>query len=97
MLQAGQYGMAQTRRQAIILLAAPGKKLPLFPETLHVFVPRAYQLSVVVEEKKFVSNITGLSSGPFRTFTVRDTTSDLLEIRNGASAPKISYNGEPQS
>ncbi|XP_055457303.1 DNA (cytosine-5)-methyltransferase 1 [Psammomys obesus] len=96
-LQAGQYGVAQTRRRAIILAAAPGEKLPLFPEPLHVFAPRACQLSVVVDDKKFVSNITRLSSGPFRTITVRDTMSDLPEIQNGASAPEISYNGEPQS
>ncbi|EAW84079.1 DNA (cytosine-5-)-methyltransferase 1, isoform CRA_a [Homo sapiens] len=96
-LQAGQYGVAQTRRRAIILAAAPGEKLPLFPEPLHVFAPRACQLSVVVDDKKFVSNITRLSSGPFRTITVRDTMSDLPEVRNGASALEISYNGEPQS
>nr|KAF6297485.1 DNA methyltransferase 1 [Pipistrellus kuhlii] len=96
-LQAGQYGVAQTRRRAIILAAAPGEKLPLFPEPLHVFAPRACQLSVVVDDKKFVSNVTRLSSCPFRTITVRDTMSDLPEIRNGASALEISYNGEPQS
>ncbi|XP_003460912.3 DNA (cytosine-5)-methyltransferase 1 isoform X2 [Cavia porcellus] len=96
-LQAGQYGVAQTRRRAIILAAAPGEKLPLFPEPLHVFAPRACQLSVVVDDKKFVSNITRLGSAPFRTITVRDTMSDLPEIRNGASAPEIAYNGEPQS
>lgn len=50
--------MAQTRRRAIILAAAPGEPLPLFPEPLHVFAPRACQLSVVVDDKKFVSNIT---------------------------------------
>lgn len=33
----------------------------------------------------------------YRTITVRDTMSDLPEIRNGASALEISYNGEPQS
>nr|XP_044998523.1 DNA (cytosine-5)-methyltransferase 1 isoform X2 [Jaculus jaculus] len=96
-LQAGQYGVAQTRRRAIILAAAPGEKLPLFPEPLHVFAPRACQLSVVVDDRKFVTNITRLSSGPFRTITVRDTMSDLPEISNGASLPEISYNGEPQS
>ncbi|XP_045146253.1 DNA (cytosine-5)-methyltransferase 1 isoform X3 [Echinops telfairi] len=96
-LQAGQYGVAQTRRRAIILAAAPGEKLPLFPEPLHVFAPRACQLSVVVDNRKYVSNITRLSSGPYRTITVRDTMSDLPEIRNGASALEIAYNGEPQS
>lgn len=38
-----------------------------------------------------------LSSGPFRTITVRDTMSDLPEVRNGASSLEILYNGEPQS
>ncbi|KAK2098345.1 DNA (cytosine-5)-methyltransferase 1 [Saguinus oedipus] len=96
-LQAGQYYVAQTRRRAILLASAPREKLPLFLEPLHVFAPRACQLSLVVHDKKFVSNITRLSSGPFRTITVRDTMSDRPEVRNGASALEISYNGEPQS
>lgn len=37
------------------------------------------------------------NGGIYRTITVRDTMSDLPEIRNGASALEISYNGEPQS
>uniref|UniRef100_A0A3P8WZJ4 DNA (cytosine-5)-methyltransferase n=1 Tax=Cynoglossus semilaevis TaxID=244447 RepID=A0A3P8WZJ4_CYNSE len=96
-LQAGQYGVAQTRRRAIILAAAPGEKLPRFPEPLHVFAPRACSLSVVVDEKKYVSNATRGNGGIYRTITVRDTMSDLPEIRNGASSLEISYNGEPQS
>lgn len=56
--QAGQYGVAQTRRRAIILAAAPGEKLPRYPEPLHVFAPRACSLSVVVDDKKYVSNVT---------------------------------------
>lgn len=51
-LQAGNYGVPQTRRRAIILAAAPGHKLPLYPEPLHVFSSRACQRSVVVDEKK---------------------------------------------
>ena len=34
-LQAGQYGVAQTRRRVIILAAAPAEKLPLYPEPSH--------------------------------------------------------------
>lgn len=56
--QAGQYGVAQTRRRAIILAAAPGEKLPRYPEPLHVFAPRACSLTVAVDEKKYVSNVT---------------------------------------
>ena len=56
--QAGQYGVAQTRRRAIILAAAPGEKLPLYPEPLHVFAPRACSLNVVVDDRKYFSNVT---------------------------------------
>lgn len=45
----------------------------------------------------FLLMFSRMYSGPFRTITVRDTMSDLPEIRNGASALEISYNGEPQS
>ena len=43
---------------------------------------------------QFQSNITRLSSAPYRTITVRDAMSDLPEIRNGASNDEISYNGD---
>ncbi|KAH0510134.1 Exocyst complex component 4 [Microtus ochrogaster] len=93
----GQYDVEQTQRWAITLAAVPGEKLPPFPEPLYVFAPRACQLSVVVDDKKFVSDIARLSSGPFRTITARDTMSVLPEIQKGALALEISYNGEPQS
>uniref|UniRef100_A0A2K5SBK4 DNA (cytosine-5)-methyltransferase 1 n=1 Tax=Cebus imitator TaxID=2715852 RepID=A0A2K5SBK4_CEBIM len=95
--QARRCGVAQTRRRTIILAAAPGEKLPLFPEPLHVFAPQACPLSVVVGDKEIVSNITRLSSGPFRTVTTRDTTSDPPGVRDGASALESSCNGEPPS
>ncbi|XP_078007936.1 DNA (cytosine-5)-methyltransferase 1-like [Phascolarctos cinereus] len=95
-LQAGQYGIAQTRRRAFILAAAPGEKLPKFPEPLHVFTPRACQLAVVVDGKRFASNIKRLNSAPFRTITVFDTMSDLPSIKNGASEEEIPYKGEPK-
>ncbi|CAI9739711.1 DNA (cytosine-5)-methyltransferase 1-like [Octopus vulgaris] len=96
-LQAGNYGVAQTRRRAIILAAAPGEKLPFYPDPLHVFAPRGMQLSVVVDDKKYNSTITRNGSAPFRTITVRDTMSDLPEIRNGDKEEEIQYNGEPYS
>ncbi|XP_014661569.1 PREDICTED: DNA (cytosine-5)-methyltransferase 1-like [Priapulus caudatus] len=96
-LQAGQYGVPQTRRRAIILAAAPGEKLPFYPEPLHVFSPRACQLSVMVDDKKFSSNITWTQSAVYRTITVRDSMSDLPPIKNGAKNDEIAYNGESQS
>lgn len=36
-LQAGHFGVAQTRRRLILLAAAPGQELPQYPEPQHVF------------------------------------------------------------
>lgn len=38
--------------RAIILAAAPGEKLPYYPEPTHCFSPRGVQLTVVVDDKK---------------------------------------------
>lgn len=51
-LQAGQYGVPQTRRRAIILAAAPGETLPWYPEPTHCFSPRGVQLTVMIGDRK---------------------------------------------
>ena len=38
--------------RAIVLAAAPGEKLPNFPEPTHCFSPRAVQLTVVIDDDK---------------------------------------------
>lgn len=38
--------------RAIIMAAAPGEKLPFYPEPMHVFAPKALQLSVVINDIK---------------------------------------------
>lgn len=52
-VQAGHYGVPQTRRRLIIIAAAPGCVLPRYPEPQHVFSKRGCQLSVVVNDYKF--------------------------------------------
>ncbi|XP_006821782.2 DNA (cytosine-5)-methyltransferase 1 [Saccoglossus kowalevskii] len=96
-VQAGLYGVAQTRRRAIILAAAPGEKLPFYPEPAHVFSPRACPLSVTIDEKKYESNMARVWSAPYRTITVRDALSDLPEIRNGYNKLEMSYDREAQN
>ncbi|KAB7504337.1 DNA (cytosine-5)-methyltransferase PliMCI [Armadillidium nasatum] len=99
-LQAGNYGVPQTRRRAIILAAAPGEVLPFFPEPITTFSPRASQLSIAVDDNKkfkYSSNCRWTSSAPLRTVTVRDALFDLPEIGNGARKDQINYGTEPES
>jgi len=77
--------------RAILLAAAPGEKLPYYPEPLHVFSPRAMQLSVVIDDRKYNSNIKRISGAPFRTITVRDCMSDLPVIKNGHKKEQMEY------
>ncbi|XP_043275334.1 DNA (cytosine-5)-methyltransferase PliMCI-like isoform X4 [Venturia canescens] len=96
-LQAGNYGIPQTRRRMIIFAAAPGEKLPMYPEPTHVFSKRACQLSVLVDDKKYQSNCEWHESAPYRTINVRDAMSDLPSVRNGCSIDEMSYGGEAVS
>ena len=75
--QAGNFGVSQTRRRAFILAAAPGEKLPLFPEPTHVFSRRGCQLTVVVDDQKFISNSRWFYSAPYRT-VIRPSAFHLL-------------------
>ncbi|XP_044758419.1 DNA (cytosine-5)-methyltransferase 1-like isoform X2 [Coccinella septempunctata] len=94
-LQAGHYGVPQTRRRLIIMAAAPGYVLPKYPEPTHVFNKRGCHLSFVVDDNKFDNGIRWIESAPYRTITVRDSLSDLPEIRNGFSQLEIQYDSEP--
>ncbi|XP_076633551.1 DNA methyltransferase 1a [Colletes latitarsis] len=96
-LQAGNYGIPQTRRRMILLAAAPGQLLPKYPEPTHVFSKRVCQLSVLVDNRKYNSNCTWTESAPFRTINVKDAMSDLPEIKNGWSKDEMPYNSEPMS
>lgn len=96
-LQAGHYGVPQTRRRLIVLAAAPGRALPLYPEPTHVFSRRACSLAVSVDGKRFASNVRWEDSAPRRTCSVRDAMSDLPQIPNGASRVEIEYGSMPES
>lgn len=46
---------------------------------------------------QYVSNCQWTDSAPLRTITVRDSLSDLPEIRNGHRKEEMSYGTEPES
>ncbi|XP_033220801.1 DNA (cytosine-5)-methyltransferase PliMCI-like [Belonocnema kinseyi] len=96
-LQAGNYGVPQTRRRMIILAAAPGEILPNFPEPSHVFSKRACQLSSLIASKKYFTNCEWTESAPYRMISVRDAMSDVPVIKNGSSLEEMDYDGEPVS
>ncbi|XP_048478482.1 DNA (cytosine-5)-methyltransferase PliMCI [Plutella xylostella] len=95
-LQAGNYGVPQTRRRLIILASAPGYKLPLYPEPTHVFSRRACSLTAAIDGKRFVTNIQW-NEAPRRTCTIRDAMSDLPPISNGANQLEREYGSMPET
>ena len=66
-LQAGHYGVAQTRRRCILLASAPGFSLPLHPEPMHTFAETP--LAVNINGKRYNRNskwVSKTSSAPYR-------------------------------
>ncbi|UYV62934.1 DNMT1 [Cordylochernes scorpioides] len=96
-LQAGNFGVPQTRRRAFIIAAAPGYPLPHFPQPTHTFSPRYASSFLIGGRKQYGFCNEKITSAPFRNITVRDAISDLPEIRNGARIEEMSYTGEPRS
>jgi len=47
-MEAGNYGVPQSRHRVIILAAAPGEVLPLYPEPTHVFTSKSNSIRVNV-------------------------------------------------
>ena len=58
--------------------------------------PKSAEFTVTISIQ-YMSNITRMASAPLRTITVSDAMSDLPDIKNGASALEIEYNGEARS
>ncbi|KAL6638047.1 hypothetical protein ACP70R_025619 [Stipagrostis hirtigluma subsp. patula] len=95
-LEAGAYGVAQSRKRAFIWAAAPGETLPEWPEPMHVFA--SPELKITLPDGKYYAAVKSTAAGaPFRSITVRDTVGDLPPVENGASKPTIQYGGKPVS
>ena len=94
-LQGGSFGIPQTRHRIFVIAAAPGEKLPLYPEPTHVF--RGANASCRIDGKLFRSNIRW-TSAPFRTTTTRDAMFDLPRMDNSDPQKEVQkYGREPMS
>ncbi|KAJ8765298.1 hypothetical protein K2173_011995 [Erythroxylum novogranatense] len=95
-LEAGTFGVSQSRKRAFIWAASPGEVLPEWPEPMHVFaVP---ELKITLSEGSQYAAVQSTAGGaPFRAITVRDTIGDLPAVGNGASKMNLEYNDDPTS
>ncbi|KAK1571092.1 hypothetical protein Q3G72_011829 [Acer saccharum] len=83
-LEAGTYGVSQSRKRAFIWAASPEEQLPEWPEPMHVFA--SPELKVKLSEDTHYAALRSTANGaPFRSITVRDTIGDLPAVGNGAS------------
>lgn len=95
-LEAGTFGVSQSRKRAFIWAAAPGEVLPEWPEPMHVFASPELKISLPGDSYYAAARSTA-GGAPFRSITVRDTIGDLPPVQNGASKLTIDYGNEPVS
>ena len=87
-MEAGAFGVSQSRKRAFIWAASPEETLPEWPEPMHVFA--GPELKVNLDGKTQYAAVQSTATGaPFRAITVRDTIGDLPAVGNGASATNI--------
>lgn len=81
-LQAGNYGLPQTRRRLFIIAAAPGYVLPVFPKPTNVFYGSLKNVECEVGGANYSCKFSKVISGsaPFRNVTIQDAIRDLSPI-----------------
>ncbi|KAG6384838.1 hypothetical protein SASPL_153657 [Salvia splendens] len=95
-LEAGAFGVPQSRKRAFIWAAAPEELLPEWPEPIHVFA--APELRISMSKNLQYSAVRSTAKGAaFRPLTVRDTIGDLPPVVNGASNTSLEYQSDPIS
>ncbi|WJX71695.1 DNA (cytosine-5)-methyltransferase 1 [Trifolium repens] len=95
-LEAGAFGVSQSRKRAFIWAASPEDVLPEWPEPMHVF--SAPELKIKLSENVHYAAIRSTANGaPLRAITVRDTIGELPAVGNGASRTNMEYQSDPVS
>lgn len=82
-LNAGNFGVSQSRKRTFIWAAAPGEKLPEWPSVRHVFKSPQLTINLPGGVQYTAVPQTARGGAPLRTVTVRDAIGDLPEIGNG--------------
>ncbi|XP_042490225.1 DNA (cytosine-5)-methyltransferase 1A-like [Macadamia integrifolia] len=95
-LEAGAYGVAQSRKRAFIWAASPEETLPEWPEPMHVFAGPDLKISLSGNVQYAAVQSTA-NGAPFRAITVKDSIGDLPPVVNGASRVMMDYESDPVS
>ncbi|CAG9466599.1 unnamed protein product [Pedinophyceae sp. YPF-701] len=98
-LNAGNFGVAQSRKRTFIWASMPQERLPDWPAPKHAF--RSPQLKITLgPDGESYCAIPDVQGAPYRAVTVRDTIGDLPPVGNGHSDPEdagMDYGGPPVS
>jgi len=99
-LNAGNFGVSQSRKRAFIWAAAPGEHLPDWPVPQHVF--KSAQLRINFPDGRSFCAVNTERGCPLRAVTVRDTIGDLPFLVNGQTDedfmnPGMDYGEAPVS
>ncbi|KAK9098487.1 hypothetical protein Syun_025532 [Stephania yunnanensis] len=95
-LEAGAYGVSQSRKRAFIWAAAPQETLPEWPEPMHVFASPELKIALP-GDVRYAAVCSTAGGAPFRAITVRDTIGDLPPVENGAAKEEMAYKNEATS
>eukprot|EP00798_Chlamydomonas_sp_ICE-L_P026223 gene26223-11957_t len=94
-LNAGLYGVPQSRKRTIIWAAAPGDTLPEYPAPIHVF--QTPQLTINLPGGVQYTAVPNQVGAPRRAVTVKDAIADLPQISNGHEMDEMHYSQAPTS
>ncbi|KAI8108585.1 hypothetical protein M9434_006610 [Picochlorum sp. BPE23] len=94
-LNAGNFGVSQSRKRTFIWAAAPQENLPSWPRLMHCF--RTPQLTIKLPGDVQYTAVPQTDGAPLRPVTVHDAISDLPPITNGHDSEVSSYSTPPSS
>nr|GMC78621.1 DNA (cytosine-5)-methyltransferase [Ipomoea batatas] len=97
-LEAGVYGVAQSRKRVFIWAAAPEETLPEWPEPMHAFPTQNLRIKLDLGANSHYTAVPSTRAGaPLRALTVRDTIGDLPALIDGDNIGTMPYKSDPIS
>jgi len=97
-LNAGNFGVAQSRKRTFIWASLPGESLPDWPRVSHAFKSPQLVINLPNDVQYCAVPVEAQGGGaPLRSVTVKDTIGDLPAILNGADKEVMAYTNDPDT